>query len=110
MGPGRPRRSTRPSNEYQVILEVEPQYQRNPERSRSSIAFGEGALVPLDSVVKLERSVGPLSVNHFGQLPAATILFNLMPGFALGDAAAKSTRRLANYACRPRSRRIIRAR
>jgi HAE1 family hydrophobic/amphiphilic exporter-1 len=45
--------------------------------------------VPLDSVVKLERSVGPLSVNHYGQLPAATISFNLVPGFALGDAAAR---------------------
>src|SRR6202042_36132 len=40
-----------------------------------------------DSVVKLQRSVGPLSVNHFGQLPAATISFNLLPGVALGDAA-----------------------
>jgi hydrophobic/amphiphilic exporter-1 (mainly G- bacteria), HAE1 family len=78
-----------PSNEYQVILEVEPQYQRNPDAlSKLYIRSSKGALVPLDSVVKLERSVGPLSVNHFGQLPAATISFNLRPGFALGDAAA----------------------
>jgi len=79
-----------PSNEYQVILEVEPRYQRNPDAlSRLYIRSSRGALVPLDSVVKLERSVGPLSVNHFGQLPAATISFNLTPGFALGDAAAR---------------------
>ncbi len=39
-------------------------------------------------VVTVHRTVGPLSVNHFGQLPAATISFNLQPGFALGDAAA----------------------
>jgi HAE1 family hydrophobic/amphiphilic exporter-1 len=76
------------SNEYQVILEVEPRYQRNPDAlSKLYIRSSKGALVPLDSVVKLERSVGPLSVNHFGQLPAATISFNLRPGFALGDAA-----------------------
>jgi HAE1 family hydrophobic/amphiphilic exporter-1 len=79
-----------PSNEYQVILEVEPQYQRNPTAlSKLYIRSAKGALVPLDSVVKLERSVGPLSVNHFGQLPAATISFNLAPGFALGDAASQ---------------------
>ncbi len=79
-----------PSNEYQVILEVEPQYQRNPTAlSKLYIRSAKGALVPLDSVVKLERSVGPLSVNHFGQLPAATISFNLAPGFALGDAAQR---------------------
>jgi HAE1 family hydrophobic/amphiphilic exporter-1 len=76
------------SNEYQVIVEVEPQYQRNPDAlSKLYIRSAKGSLVPLDSVVKLERSVGPLSVNHFGQLPAATISFNLVPGVALGDAA-----------------------
>src|SRR5580704_6000739 len=79
-----------PSNEYQVILEVEPQYQMNPDAlSKLYVRSARGALVPLDSVVKLTRSVGPLSVNHFGQLPAATISFNLLPGFALGDAAAR---------------------
>jgi HAE1 family hydrophobic/amphiphilic exporter-1 len=79
-----------PSNEYQVILEVEPQYQMNPDAlSKLYVRSAKGALVPLDSVVKLTRSVGPLSVNHFGQLPSATISFNLAPGFALGDAAAQ---------------------
>ncbi|HEX4275284.1 MAG TPA: efflux RND transporter permease subunit [Bryobacteraceae bacterium] len=77
-----------PSNEYQVILEVEPQYQRNPEAlSKLYVRSSRGALVPLDSVVKVTRSVGPLSVSHYGQLPASTISFNLAPGFALGDAA-----------------------
>ena len=78
-----------PSNEYQVILEVEPQYQRNPDAlSKLYVRSAKGALVPLDSVVKLTRTVGPLSVNHYGQLPSATISFNLVPGFALGDAAS----------------------
>jgi HAE1 family hydrophobic/amphiphilic exporter-1 len=78
-----------PSNEYQVILEVEPQYQRSPDAlSKLYIRSAKGTLVPLDTVVTAQRTVGPLSVNHFGQLPAATISFNLQPGFALGDAAA----------------------
>ncbi len=78
-----------PSNEYQVILEVEPQYQRNPDAlSKLYVRSAKGTLVPLDTVVTVQRTVGPLSVNHFGQLPAATISFNLQPGFALGDAAA----------------------
>ena len=77
-----------PSNEYQVILEVEPQYQRNPDAlSKLYVRSSKGSLVPLDALVKVTRSVGPLSVSHFGQLPAATISFNLVPGFALGDAA-----------------------
>jgi hydrophobic/amphiphilic exporter-1 (mainly G- bacteria), HAE1 family len=77
------------ANEYQVILEVEPQYQRNQDAlSKLYIRSSKGSLVPLDAVVKVERSVGPLSVSHFGQLPAATISFNLIPGFALGDAAS----------------------
>src|ERR1035441_6301699 len=79
-----------PSNEYSVILEVEPQYQQNPDAlSKLYVRSSKGALVPLDSVVKLARSVGPLSVSHFGQLPAATISFNLAPGVALGDAATQ---------------------
>ncbi len=78
-----------PSNEYQVILEVGPQYQRNPDAlSKLYVRSAKGTLVPLDTVVSVKRSVGPLSVNHFGQLPAATISFNLLPGFALGNAAA----------------------
>ena len=47
----------------------------------------QGTLVPLDSVVALERQTGPLQINHFGQLPAVTIGFNLRPGFSLGQAA-----------------------
>jgi HAE1 family hydrophobic/amphiphilic exporter-1 len=77
-----------PANEYQVILEVQPQYQRTPDAlSKLYIHSSQGPLVPLDSVVSLKRSVGPLSISHFGQLPAVTISFNLKPGFALGQAA-----------------------
>jgi HAE1 family hydrophobic/amphiphilic exporter-1 len=53
------------------------------------VRSSQGPLVPLDTVVNTTRSVGPLSVNHFGQLPAATISFNLTPGFSLGQAAER---------------------
>ena len=77
-----------PANEYAVIVEVEPQYQRSPEAlSKLYLRSSSNTLVPLDSVVKVRRSVGPLSINHFGQLPAVTVSFNLKPGFSLGQAA-----------------------
>ena len=77
-----------PANEYSVIAEVEPQYQESPEAlSKLYIRSSQGPLVPLESVVKVTRTVGPLSVNHFGQLPAVTVSFNLKPGFSLGEAA-----------------------
>jgi HAE1 family hydrophobic/amphiphilic exporter-1 len=77
-----------PANEYAVITEVKPEYQRSPEAlSKLYIRSSQGPLVPLDSVVSMKPSVGPLSINHFGQLPAVTISFNLKPGFSLGQAA-----------------------
>jgi len=76
-----------PGNQYWVILELEPRYQDDPSAlSLLYVRSSTGALVPLNSVARLTRSVGPLSINHLGQLPAATISFNLAPGVALGDA------------------------
>jgi HAE1 family hydrophobic/amphiphilic exporter-1 len=82
-----------PNNEYQVILEVEPKYQRDP----SSLAMlytqsSNGRLIPLESVTTLVRRVGPLTVNHTGQLPSVTISFNLRPGVALGNAVERITK------------------
>ncbi len=77
-----------PANQYSVILEVLPQYQRNPDSlSKLYLRSSQNALVPLGSVVQMKRQTGPLSINHFGQLPAVTISFNLRPGFSLGQAA-----------------------
>ncbi len=77
-----------PADEYQVILEVQPQYQRTPDAlSKLYVHSSQGTLVPLDSVVSVARTMGPLSISHFGQLPAVTVSFNLKPGFALGQAA-----------------------
>jgi HAE1 family hydrophobic/amphiphilic exporter-1 len=76
-----------PNNVYQVILELDPRYQRNPESlALLYIRARGGQLVPLSGVATLTPGVGPLTVNHQGQLPATTISFNLRPGVALGDA------------------------
>jgi HAE1 family hydrophobic/amphiphilic exporter-1 len=81
-----------PANQYSVILEVEPQYRRSPDAlSRLFVRSAQGGLVPIVEVARISRTVGPLSVNHFGQLPAATVSFNLQPGFSLGEAAARVT-------------------
>jgi hydrophobe/amphiphile efflux-1 (HAE1) family protein len=81
-----------PTNQYFVIMEMAPEFQRTPEalsllylRSRS------GKPVPLDTVAELRRDVGPLTVNHLGQVPAVTISFNLRPGYSLGEASAAVT-------------------
>jgi HAE1 family hydrophobic/amphiphilic exporter-1 len=78
-----------PSNEYWVMLELLPRYQAQPaDLSLLYIRSAKGRLVPLNAVAQLKRDVGPLAVNHLGQLPAVTISFNLQPGVALGDAVA----------------------
>jgi HAE1 family hydrophobic/amphiphilic exporter-1 len=79
-----------PADQYAVIMQVAPEYQRTPEAlSKLYLHSAQGALTPLAAVVKLTRSAGPLSVNHFGQLPAVTVSFNLKPGYSLGEAAAR---------------------
>ena len=79
-----------PNNDYQVVLELESEYQADPSAlSLLYIRSAQGTLVPLSTVVNLDRTVGPLSVNHLGQLPAVTLSFNLAPGKALGDALAE---------------------
>ncbi len=76
-----------PNNQYQVIMEVQDEYQQDPAAlSMLYIRSGSGQLVPLRSVSKLSQNVGPLSVNHLGQLPAVTLSFNTRPDVSLGTA------------------------
>jgi HAE1 family hydrophobic/amphiphilic exporter-1 len=76
-----------PNNDYQVIMELEPKYQMDPSTlSMLYIRSSNGRLIPLNAVANITSSVGPLTVNHYGQIPAVTISFNLKPGVALGDA------------------------
>jgi HAE1 family hydrophobic/amphiphilic exporter-1 len=78
-----------PQNQYQVIMQVAPQFQSNTAAlSMLYLRGGAGQLIPLSTVAEVTPSVGPLQVNHVGQIPSVTISFNLKPGFALGDAVA----------------------
>ena len=76
-----------PNNAYRVIVETEDRYQMEPASlALLYVRSSTGQLVPLNAVAKLTYTVGPLSINHLGQLPAVTLSFNLRPGVALGDA------------------------
>ena len=82
-----------PNDAYKVIVELADEYQMDANalgylyvRSRS------GQVVPLHTVARLTRTLGPLTVNHLGQLPAVTISFNTAPGVALGQAVAQVNR------------------
>jgi hydrophobic/amphiphilic exporter-1 (mainly G- bacteria), HAE1 family len=77
-------------DQYQVILQVAPQFQRDPAALSLLYVTAPGnRLVPLSAVLKTQQTVGPLSVNHTGQLPSVTLSYNLKPGVALGDAVAR---------------------
>jgi HAE1 family hydrophobic/amphiphilic exporter-1 len=78
-----------PNNQYWVIMELEPRYQMDPTALQwLYLRSAAGQLVPLNVVANLTRDLGPLTVNHAGQLPAVTLSFNLKPGYSLGDAVA----------------------
>jgi HAE1 family hydrophobic/amphiphilic exporter-1 len=79
-----------PNNQYQVIMGVAPEFQRDPAAlSMLYVRSSTGKLVPLNTVARVRTGAGPLSVSHTGQLPSVTISFNLKPGFALGDAVSQ---------------------
>jgi HAE1 family hydrophobic/amphiphilic exporter-1 len=76
-----------PTNQYWVVMELEPRYQRDPSAlSLLYVRSNTGALVPLNAVATLKPTIGPLAINHQGQLPAVTISFDLKPGVALSQA------------------------
>jgi multidrug efflux pump len=98
-------------NQYHVVMEVDPQFQQNPEalksiyvRSSSTQQAASGSTVniatagqanvtsapspqvPLSAFTRFEPGATALAINHQGQFPVVTISFNLAPGAALGDA------------------------
>jgi HAE1 family hydrophobic/amphiphilic exporter-1 len=84
------------SNEYSVVLEVAPEYQRDASTLQLLyIRSSRGSLVPLASVASISSSVGPLSINHLGQLPAVNLSFNLASGVALGEGVRRVNEALA---------------
>ncbi len=77
----------KPSNDYQIILEAQPQFRVDPsDLSKLYMKTQNNQTIPLDAVAKLVPSVGPLQINHQGQQPAVTISFNLAPNYSLGYA------------------------
>jgi HAE1 family hydrophobic/amphiphilic exporter-1 len=75
------------ASQYQVILEVAPEYQLDPSKlSRLYVRASSGKLIPLDTVTRVTRRTQALTINHQGQLPSVTLSFNLLPGVSLGDA------------------------
>jgi hydrophobe/amphiphile efflux-1 (HAE1) family protein len=78
---------TAAANQYDVLLEVPPEYQRDPSAlNKLYIRSNQGKMVPLAAVTDLKQTVAPLSVNHIGQLPAVNFQFDLKPGVALSEA------------------------
>ncbi|MBC7585471.1 efflux RND transporter permease subunit [Tardiphaga sp. vice352] len=82
-----------PTNDYQIILEAQPQFRIDPsDISRLYMKTGNNQTIPLSAVARLVPTVGPLQINHQGQQPAVTISFNLQPGYSLGYAVDQITR------------------
>jgi multidrug efflux pump len=77
------------ANQYRVVLEALPMYQRDPSiLSKLYLPGASGAQVPLSAVATLTRTTAPLAISHQAQFPAVSLSFNLAPGEALGDAVA----------------------
>ena len=84
------------TNDYPVILELLPEFQRDPSSiNLVHVRSQTGALVPLGAVASVTPILGPQSVNHSGQLPSVTLSFNLAEGVSLGDGVG-AVQRLAN--------------
>ncbi|EAQ33790.1 Acriflavin resistance protein [Nitrobacter sp. Nb-311A] len=78
------------ANQYRVVLEALPQYQRDPSiLSKLFLPGVAGAQVPLSAVATLTRTTAPLAISHQAQFPASSLSFNLAPGEALGDAVER---------------------
>ncbi len=76
-----------PTNQFKVLLELEPKYQRDPKQlSKLYVHSTSGKMVPLGAVAQLTPGTGPLAINHLGQFPSATLSFNLRPGYSIGQA------------------------
>jgi hydrophobic/amphiphilic exporter-1 (mainly G- bacteria), HAE1 family len=78
------------NDEYWVVLQVQDRFQRDPGMlSELYVRSSAGRLVPLGAVSRFTTGVGPLTLNHTGQLPSVTISFNLARGVALGQAVSE---------------------
>jgi hydrophobic/amphiphilic exporter-1 (mainly G- bacteria), HAE1 family len=79
-----------PDNQYWVVLELLPQFQRDPSAlSLLSIRSSRGELVPIGSIATLEAGLGPMTVTHSGQLPAVTLSFDARAGRGLSEVVSE---------------------
>jgi multidrug efflux pump len=75
------------ATQYRVVLEVKPEFRLTPDALKLIyVPSSSGQQVPLDAIARVSTGTAPLSINHLGQFPAATISFNLAPGSSLGGA------------------------
>jgi multidrug efflux pump len=83
-------------NQYRVILEIDPQYQRDPnDLARIYVSGADKTQVPLTAVTRIERGLLPLVVNHQGQFPAVTISFGLGENLTIEEATRTIDRAVA---------------
>ncbi|MBF0164292.1 MAG: efflux RND transporter permease subunit [Magnetococcales bacterium] len=76
-----------PSNQYALLLELDEPYRTDPSvLALLHVRGANNTLIPLESIARISRSVGPASINHLGQLPAVTLSFDLAQGVSLGQA------------------------
>jgi multidrug efflux pump len=85
-----------PRNQYRVILETDPQFQRDPhDLSRVYVPGANGVQVPLSAVTTIRRGLQPLVVNHQGQYPSATISFGLAEDVSIDEATSAVDKAIA---------------
>ncbi len=78
------------TNEYPVMIDVATSFQKSANALQAiEVPTADGTLVPLSSVAAIEEGVGPLSINHYGQLPAVAVSYNLALGSSLGEINQK---------------------
>jgi HAE1 family hydrophobic/amphiphilic exporter-1 len=78
-----------PNNQFYVILELKPEFQRDPTAlAMIYVHTSNGKSIPLSAIASITQGVGPLTVNHLAQLPSATISFDTQLGTSLSQATA----------------------
>ena len=76
-----------PNNQFYVIMELKPEYQRDSSAlSMLYVKSTTGQTIPLSAIATITQTVGPLTVTHLSALPAATISFDTAPGVSLSQA------------------------
>jgi HAE1 family hydrophobic/amphiphilic exporter-1 len=79
-----------PTNQYRVLLEILPKFQEHADYlSLLQLKSPDGHLIPLSTLARLRKDVGPETINHSGQLPSVTISFSPKPGVSLGEATSR---------------------